>query len=243
MKYSFTIETDKDEVIDGAIRRMKTRRELADALGAPTRALREYASDILQEVAHRDADLLVDLSSEIIDALDRPESFTRYNILVVLDCFVPHHGPVVAKALYQLDDCLYDEESKIVRQEAFEVLCHFGATTETRSKTVWEYLSGALRCYHGDPEYMTMLNYLCDMLNNGKVADSVKEGVVRLFIFDAEQGKGMLQKRAQQIVALAPEMLEKVKAEQVEAAKRAAAAARAAEEDAKAADDDYEELD
>jgi len=237
MKYSFTIETDKAEVIDGALRRVKTRRELADALGAPTRALREYASDILQEVAHQDCDLLVDLSVEIIDALDRPESFTRYNILLVLDCFVPHHGPIVAKALYQLDDCLYDEESKIVRQEAFEVLCHFGATTEARSKTVWDYLSGALRCYHGDPEYMTMLNYLCDMLNSGKVADSVKEDVVCLFLFDAEQGKGMLQRRAQQIVELAPGMLEKVKAKQAEAAKHAAVAT-AAEDD----DDDYDDL-
>ncbi|MCL2655389.1 MAG: hypothetical protein FWD65_06820 [Coriobacteriia bacterium] len=241
MKYSFTIETDKEEVIDGAMRRVKTRRELADALGAPTRSLREYASDVLQEVAQRDCNLLVDSSAEIIDALDRPESFTRYNILLVLDCFVAHHGPVVAKALYQLDDCLYDEESKIVRQEAFEVLCHFGATTETRSKTVWDYLSGALRCYHGDPEYMTMLNCLCDMLNSGKVADSVREDVVRLFLFDAEQGKGLLQKRAQQIVALAPEMLEKVKAQQAETASRAAAtaAAKAADD----ADDDFEDFD
>ncbi|MCL2332283.1 MAG: hypothetical protein FWC54_02200 [Actinomycetia bacterium] len=239
MKYSFTIETDKDEVIDGALRRVKTRRELADALGAPTRALREYASDVLQAVAARNPDLLVDFSVEIIDALDRPESFTRYNILLVLDRFVPRHAIILTKALYQLEDCLYDEESKIVRLEAFEVLCHFGATTETRSKTVWNYLCEALRCYHGDPEYMTMLNYLCDMLQNGKVAESVKEGVVRLFLFDAEQGKGLLQRRAQQIVALAPELQAKVKAEQVEAAAKRAADAAAAD----AANDDYDDLD
>jgi len=236
MKYSFTLETDKAEVIDGALRRVKTRRELADALGAPSRALREYASDVLQQVARENCDLLIDSSEEIIDALDRPESFTRYNILVVLDRFVPHHAQIVAKALYQLEDCLYDEDSKTVRLEAFEVLCHFGATTEARSKTVWGYLGEALRCYHGDPEYMSMLNCLTDMLQNGKVSDSVKEGVVRLFIFDAEQGKGMLQRRAQQIIALAPGLQEKIKAEQAqEAAERAAAAAPPA--------DDYDELD
>ena len=239
MKYSFTLETDKAEVIDGALRRVKTRCELADALGAPTRALREYASDVFQAVASQNADLLVDFSTEIIDALDRPEPFTRYNILLVLDCFVSHHASIVSKALYQLEDCLYDEESKIVRLEAFEVLCHFGATTETRSKTVWNYLSEALRCYHGDPEYMMMLNHLSDMLQNGKIAGSVKEGVVRLFIFDAEQGKGMLQRRAQQIIAFAPEAWEKVKAEQAEAAAKHAKQVADAASDA----DDYDELD
>jgi len=237
MKYSFTLETDKAEVLEGALRRVKTRRELADALGAPTRALREYASDVLQQVASQNCDLLLKSSAEIIDALDRPESFTRYNILLVLDCFIPHHAPVVSKALYQLEDCLYDEDSKIVRLEAFEVLCHFGATTEARSKTVWGYLSEALRCYHGDPEYMQMLNYLTDMLQTGKVSESVKEGVVRLFIFDAEQGKGMLQRRAQQIIALAPELQEKVKQEQAQEAVARAAAATTTD------DDDYDELD
>lgn len=236
MKYSFTTETDKAEVFDGALRRVKTRRELADALGAPSRALREYASDVLRQVADENSELLVDCASEIIDALDRPESFTRYNMLLVLDRFVPHHAQIVAKALYQIEDCLYDEDSRIVRLQALEVLCHFGATTEARSKTVWGFVSEVLRCYHGDPEYMTMLNSLTDMLQTGKVAESVKEGVVRLFIFDAEQGKGILQKRAQQIVALTPELTEKVKAEQAkEALSRAAAAA--------GPDDDYDDLD
>ena len=233
MKYSFTPDSNKAETVDGAIRRVKTRRELADALGAPSRVMREFASDVLQEVAHTNSDLLVDFSTEILDALDRPESFTRYNILLILDTFVKSHAQVVAKALPQLEDCLYDEESKIVRLQAFEVLCRFGALTETRSKTVWQYVSEALRCYHGDPEYLTMLGYLIDMLQSSKVADSVKEGAVRLFAFDAEQGKGLLQKKAQQIVAFAPEVLDKIKAEQ--------AAAAANRNTGPVVDDDYDD--
>ena len=238
MKYSFTIETDKAETIDGALRRVKTRRELADALGAPSRALREYASDVLRAIAAENADLLVDFGEEIIDALERPEAFTRTNILLVLDSFVPRHAIIVSKALYQLEDCLYDEESKIVRLEAFEVLCHFGATTETRSKTVWSYLSEALRCYHGDPEYPMMLNYLTDLLQSAKVSESVEEGVVRLFLFDAEQGRGVLQKRAQQLIARYPELQKKIKTERAEAAARQAAV-MAAED----VDDEHEEFD
>jgi len=235
MKYSFTPETDKAEMIDGAIRRVKTRRELADALGAPSRALREYASEVLKELALQDSDLLIEFSDEIIDALDRPESLTRSNILSILLTFLKSHAQLVAKALPQLEDCLYDEESKIVRLQAFELLCRFGALTEARSKTVWGYVSEALRCYHGDPEYLTMLGQLIDMLQNGKVAESVKEGAVRLFAFDADQGKGLLQKKAQQIVDLAPDVLEKIKIEQAEAA-----ANRKAEP---LDDDDYDDLD
>jgi len=239
MKYSFTVETDKAETIDGALRRVKTRRELSDALGAPTRALREYASDVLRAVASENPELLVDFGDEIVDALDRPEAFTRANILLVLDSFVPRHAIIVSKAIHQLEDCLYDEESKIVRLEAFEVLCHYGATTETRSKTVWNYLSEALRCYHGDPEFTTMLNLLTEMLQGAKVSESVKEGVVRLFLFDAEQGRGILQKRAQQLIAQFPEQQKKVKVEQKAAAAKRAAAAEAARLD----DDDFDDLD
>ncbi|MCL2324843.1 MAG: hypothetical protein FWC48_04660 [Actinomycetia bacterium] len=223
MKYSFTIETDKTEVLEAALRRVKTRHELSDALGAPSRALREYASDVLEKVAESQVELLVDFADAIIDALERPEVFTRANILEILDRMVARHAAIVSKAIAQLEDCLYDEDSKIVRLEAFAVLAHLGATTQARSRTSWEYLSEALRCYHGDPEYPMMLNYLSEMLGSAKVADDVREGVVNLFIFDAEQGKGMVQKRAQQIVELCPGCLKKVKAQRArEAAKREA---------------------
>ncbi len=213
MKYSFTPETDKDEVYDAALRRVKVRRELADALGAPTRQMREFASDILQRVAVQDCSLLLEFGDDILDALERPESFTRYNMLLVLDRFVENDPRVVAKATSQLEDCLYDEDSKNVRLEAFEVLCRFGALTAARSKVAWSYIAEALRCYHGDPEFPAMLNATITLLG-GKVDESVKEDAVRLFLFDAENGKGMLQKKAAQIVAFAPEMVDTIKAEE-----------------------------
>ncbi|MDR1775652.1 MAG: hypothetical protein LBS17_04340 [Actinomycetes bacterium] len=242
MQYHFTVDTPIEESVDGAIRRVKDRREYADALGASSRRIREYASCVILELARRDASLVSDFADAIADALDRPETQTRYNMLEAIRLLCPVQAKVVDGAYDAIEDCLYDEDSATVRLYAFQVFTCYGATTAARSKRVWPTIAAALRCYHGDAEFIPMVNELLAMLE-GKVDQSVKEGATELFAFDAENGKGLLARKAQAVIAYAPEVIERLKREAAlaEAQKAEAAARKAAEADAAAADEDDDE--
>ncbi|MDR1412534.1 MAG: hypothetical protein LBJ07_01230 [Actinomycetes bacterium] len=244
MKYSFTEETLVEEGVTRALRNQKVRHELADALGCDRRALREHAAKVFVEVSQRDAKVLQPFETEIIDALDRPESLTRYSMLDVLTEICRIDARVVTNSAFEvIEDCLYDEDSGTVRLSDFRLFCVFGATTPTRSLKVWEDLSMAIRCYHGDAEFIPMLNELLLYLN-GKVDHKVHEQATELFAFDAENAKGVLKRKAEAIVAFAPEVIERLKAEAAarerekaeEARKTAEVAARAAAEADEAAD-------
>jgi hypothetical protein len=225
MKYSFTIDTPSEEILDAALKRVKTRRELVDALGCDTRLLREYAACALCAVAQVDAKLLLDFEAEIIDALDRPESLTRYTIIEVIGALTREKPKIVLSAYEPLQDCLYDEDSGTVRLYTFRVLAAYGATGTARSQKVWPDLSMAIRCYHGDPEFIAMVNELIAMLS-AKADISVKEAAAELFAFDADNARGTLKRKAQAVTAFAPQVIERLHRE----AKRKADAAQAAKE-------------
>jgi hypothetical protein len=240
MKYSFTIETPQAETLDSALKRVKVRRELADALGGPTRPLREYASDIFAQIARLDPKELLDFQAEIIDALDRPESLTRYNMLETILELSRLNPKIVITAFDPIEDCLYDEDSGTVRLYAFRVFAHYGATGTARSMKVWTDLSEAIRCYHGDPEFIPMLNEVITMLG-GKVDQKVKDAAAELFAFDADNGKGTLKRKAAAITAFAPEVIKRLKAEAARIEKQKAEDARKAAEEAAAAAAEEEE--
>ena len=243
MKYSFTPETPLAETVDSALRRVKTRRELADALGNESRAIREYAAQVLVEVAQADISLLQDFEDDIIDALDRPESLTRYSMVEVIGALAQLNPKIVLKAYEPLEDCLYDEDSGTVRLYAFRVFAAYGATRTARSQKVWPDLSMALRCFHGDPEFIPMMNELIMMLN-GKADQKVKDSAAELFFFDIENARGLLKRKAETIATFAPETVERIrvetqrKADEAEARKAAEAAAAAEEDDDEEEDED-----
>lgn len=209
MKYSFTPDSAINETYDDAVRHVKTRRELADALSCNTRALREFASRIFVEIASEKPELLVEFEADIIDSLHRPEPMTRYNALAMLLALLENDSKIVDRVrqsgddIDPLEDCLFDEESGQVRMGAFKILSRYGGTTATRSEKVWPLLSEAVRCYHGDSEFVPMLNELINMLG-AKAAPTVRQEAGDLFCFDAENGHGLLQKKAAAIAALAP---------------------------------------
>jgi hypothetical protein len=237
MKHSFTSETLLEETLDSALRRVKTRRELIDALGSETRALREYASNVLLIVAQQEPALLLDFGADIADALNRPESLTRYNTIETIGLLAQLQPKLVTSTFEALEDCLYDEDSGTVRLYAFRVLAAYGATGTARASKVWPSLSTALRCYHGDAEFIPMLNELIAMLG-GKVDQNVKDSATRLFAFDADNAKGTLQRKAQTVTTFAPEVIEEIREEvrrkAAEAEARKLAEAEAAAELARA---------
>ena len=78
-------------------------------------------------------------------------------------------------------------------------LCKLGATTEKRSEKVWPLIDEGIQCYHGDLEFQDMLLAVIDF-SQGKLDGSVKSALADRMRFDAENGKGMLKRRANQII-------------------------------------------
>ena len=82
---------------------------------------------------------------------------------------------------------------------AMRFLCRLGSTTENRSQKVWPLIDEAIQCYHGDIEFQEMLVAVI-AFSEGKLADEVAEELKSRMAFDAKSGRGVLKKRAAQIV-------------------------------------------
>jgi len=239
MEQSFNLDTPIEETVEAASTCTKTRKELAESLGHELRSVREYTAQVMRELALADAELLHDHTSDIIDALSRPESLTRYSMIEVIGELSQTQPKVVSSAYEALQECLYDEESGTVRLYAFRVLARYGATGSARSVKVWPDLSMALRCFHGDAEFMSMMNELIFMLD-GRADKEVKDAAVALFAFDAEHARGELRKKAEAISSYAPEVLARINKEKEEKAQAASAAKEAAKAAAEDEDDEDE---
>ncbi|MHB9003437.1 MAG: hypothetical protein ACYC6C_05160, partial [Coriobacteriia bacterium] len=107
---------------------------------------------------------------------------------------------------------LHDAESGVVRLAAFRVLCAYGATTAKRSEKVWPLIDEALRVYHGDPEFANMLTGVVRLMSVESTPDELKHAAAERMEFDAEHTKGVLGRRARQIVACAPKKRRRKKA-------------------------------
>ena len=204
MKYSFTTETPMEKTIDAALRRVKIRRELAEALSCESRAMRQYASCALLGVAEQNYEDVVEFAPEVFDALNRPEPMTRFQALRIINLFINHDARLIDKAFEDIETCLYDEESPNVRGSAFKVLAHYGSTTPKRSEKVWPSLSDAIRCWHRDVVFMDMVGDLITLLE-GKCSPRVRMEASELFEFDVNSNDLALKKKAQYIVSLKPE--------------------------------------
>lgn len=173
--------------------------EIVSALAGSTRRKRQNASSVLAQISKMDPEALVPYTNDFIDALNRPEAQTRWESLDVLTELVPYDSRTCDKALTGAETALFDEDNGFVRLSATRFLCALGATTENRSQKVWPLLDEAIQCYHGDYEYQDMLNAIIGF-SEGKLAQEVKDGLKERVSFDAEHGKGALQRRSQQII-------------------------------------------
>jgi len=233
---SFSVETPIADTVAAAASNVKLRTELARSLGGGTRPVREYASQVLVELAKKDPKKIEKFSDDIIDALSRPEALTRYSMIEVIGELAQVDPKIVVTAYEPLQECLYDEQSGTVRLYAFRVLARYGATGTARSVKVWPDLSMALRSFHGDHEFMAMMTETIHMLE-GRADQKVKDAAVELFAFDAEHARGELRKKAQTIASFAPDVLARINKEKAEKA-AAASAAKEAQKAAAEEDDD-----
>ncbi|MBO4353155.1 MAG: hypothetical protein J5818_06655 [Eggerthellaceae bacterium] len=173
--------------------------EIVSRLAEGTRRERQIAAAALYLVAKEEPEKLVEHIDCLVDALNRPEAQTRWECLEALTILVDFDARSCGKALPEVESALFDEESGPVRLGAMRFLCKYGATTANRSEKVWSLIDEGIQCYHGDLEFSDMMTAVIDF-SNGKLADQVKESLSSRMSFDAENGKGALQRRAQQII-------------------------------------------
>jgi hypothetical protein len=173
--------------------------DLIEVLTADRRRLRQYAVAILAGVAKESPELLVDYAEAFCDALYRPEAQTRWECLDILRMLVPLDPAACAAGVPGAEDSLYDEESGPVRLAAMRFLCAFGATSVANSKQVWPYIDEGIQCYHGDFEFPDMMVSIVTF-SQGSIDPSVKKSLSDRMRFDAENARGPLKRRAQQIV-------------------------------------------
>lgn len=182
-----------------AIKSKKMLEELVAALAGSSRRERQNSSSVLAQISKTDPEILSPYIDEFIDALNRPEAQTRWEALDVLTSLVAFDSRACDKAINGAETALFDEDNGFVRLAALRFLCRLGSTTENRSIKIWPLLDEAIQCYHGDYEYQDMLNALISF-STGKISAEVKTGLAERVSFDAQNGKGALQRRSQQIL-------------------------------------------
>ena len=173
--------------------------KLVEDLAVSVRRERQMAASALFLVAKSKPEALVGHLNSIIDALNRPEAQTRWELLEALTIMVDYDARTCSKAIPEAETSLFDEDSGPVRLGAMRFLCKLGATTANRSEKVWPLIDEGIQCYHGDLEFNDMLNALVEF-SNGKLSDEVKASFADRMAFDAANGKGTLKRRAQQII-------------------------------------------
>lgn len=202
-KKGFSADANKTEIAERAVSDQKLLQEIIDALSGDERRSRQAAASVVGCIADLAPAVLKPYAGELADALHRPESQTRWEVLSTFEKLVNVDARLVDRALGGAETALHDEESGVVRLAAFRLMCAYGGTTAHRSERVWPLIDEAIRCYHGDAEFPAMLTSIIDMVMGG-ASDNVKLAAAERMAFDAENGKGLLKRRASSIVAAAP---------------------------------------
>lgn len=173
--------------------------EMIKSLQGPSRRTRQNAASVFSIVASRKPELLIGHIDAFIDALNRPESQTRWECLDVLTALISLDSCACEKAIPGAESALFDEGAGSLHLSALRFLCAIGATTQARSVQVWPLVDEAIQCYHGDFEYSEMLSAVTGFAE-GELDQTVKDSLKDRMAFDATSGKGALKKRSQQIV-------------------------------------------
>ena len=190
---------EEKKQVEEAIANPAALNELIEALSGGSRRGRQQAAKVIAAVAAANSEILVPHAAALVDALERPEAQTRWECLDTLAQLVPLDGRTCEKAVPGAETALFDEDSGPLRLAAMRFLCRLGATTEKRSEKVWPLIDEGIQCWHGDLEFQDMLIAIIDF-SQGKLAPEVKAALADRMRFDATNGRGILKKRAIQIV-------------------------------------------
>ena len=172
--------------------------ELVEDLASSSRRDRQHAASRITQIAAEKPEDVMPFVDRLIDGLNRKEARTRWELLDALSRVCAVDASLVESALEDAEGSLFDEQNGTVRLSAFRLYCRYGQASAANADKVWPLLNEAIQCYHGDPEFQDMLIALLEF-SAADLSGQVKEGLRERMSFDAENNKGMLQKRAKQI--------------------------------------------
>ena len=170
-----------------------------EMLSGASRRGRQDASHELCLIAEREPEMLMPYIDDLVDALERPEAQTRWEILNCLTHLALVDEATVSKSVDLAEASLFDDGSATVRLAAFKLLARLGATAPMHSDQAWPLLNEAVQCYHGDPEYRDMLVALLEFAG-GDISDKTRAALIARVKFDAENSRGFIKRFSQQII-------------------------------------------
>ena len=179
--------------------RLAQMRILVEELSGSSRRRRQEVAHKIATVAKADATMVTPFVGELVEALERPEAQTRWEVLDALAALADEHAEDVAPAFEGAETALFDEDSAPVRLAAFVFLCRYGATSEERSDEAWPLLDEAIQCFHGDAEYRDMLVALLG-LAQGNASAATKKALSERLKFDSENGSSYIKSFSAQII-------------------------------------------
>jgi len=197
----FDSNSDRFTVAEQAIEDGTVLRQLVKNLAGADRRLRQFSAGAIAVVSERQPELLTPYIVDIVDALHRPEAQTRWECLEALSRVIALDPDAGVDAVSGAEASLYDEENGPARLGAIRFLAAYGALDAKRSSQVWPYIDEAIQVYHGDPEFQDMLVAVIGFAS-GSIAKPVRQALTERMRFDAENAKGVLQRRAAQIIEL-----------------------------------------
>lgn len=174
-------------------------RILIQELAGSSRRRRQEVAHKIATVAKADPTMVTPFVDSLVDALDRPEAQTRWEVLDALAALAEEHTEDVACAFEGAETALFDEDSAPVRLAAFVFLCRYAASSEERSDEAWPLLDEAIQCYHGDAEYRDMLVALLAMVQ-GKASVATKQALAARLKFDSENGVSYIKGFSAEII-------------------------------------------
>ena len=187
------------EMAENAMKSKKVFEQVVSSLSCASRIDRQQAAETIYFIAQKKPEKLFQSIPEMIDALNRPESQTRWESLRALAILAKIEPKACEQAFESAEIALFDEESGILRLSAFQFFSSLGSVNALLSKRCWVLLSEAIQCYHGEVEYDDMLDALLQF-TNGKIDKSVKQDIKEIFAFDLENSKGSTHQKTLAII-------------------------------------------
>jgi hypothetical protein len=172
---------------------------MVDKLEGSSRRDRQKAASVVCALSKTNPELVAPHIGAVVDALNRPETQTRWECLETLARMVHVDSRACDKAIEGAENALFDEGNDLLHLAAMRFLCALGATTEKRCEKVWPLIDEGMQCYHGDPAFQDMLVAIIDF-SKGKLTDEAKAGLKERMSFDAQNARGALGIRAKQIL-------------------------------------------
>jgi hypothetical protein len=175
---------------------------LVDQLSSASRKDRQNSAHTISQIAQENPEKLVPFADQLVDAIRRPEAQTRWEILDALSSVCAISPDIAERAVEGAEEALYDEESGMLRETAFRFFTRLAATSRMNAAQYWPLLDEALQCFHGDPEYLGLLDSVTWLVENADLDSKTRSSIAARMKFDAESGKGRIRTFSKRIYDL-----------------------------------------